>query len=300
MTDDIEAQFAAWKEQEKEGSKPPEAAPPEPAAQTPEPQTPEPEATETEKEELFPGYSTLSDESRQAVDALIQSERTRAAQLEIQFKALHGKVAPLQRELANLKKQPAQAGAVPKEPIAAVKPASDAKPKQWDRFRNELPDDAAAFEELVEGRIQERLQELEPLKAKAALLEKIEERERIAAEAAQLDQEFPNWGQTIDSDDFQDWVAALRETNQARYQSVVTALEGKSAAEHSKMLREFSLDLREIQLYEREHASAPKPAPVKKPEPDPSPRSSGPTTTGQRFKTPEEEAFARWKAANPD
>lgn len=298
---ETEAQFAEWlKSQEKGEAAPVETPKPEAQPETVEQEAPETQTVAEEAAELFPGYKDMPEDQRKAIDSLVQSERDRYAALNHQYASLYGKVAPLQRELASLRKTavPAAPAATPKEPTIAPT-ASDAGKKQWERLRNELPDDAAAFEELVEARIQDRLKEFEPLKAKADVLDKYEQRIRIEEEAAQLDSEFPEWGKTIDGDDFQEWVSALRETNHGRYQEVVSVLEGKSAKEHAKMLRDFNLDLREVLLYERENAVT-KPNPVRKPEPDPSPRSNAPAFSGKKHANPEEEAFARWKAANPD
>lgn len=281
-----ELEYANFLKAQEGGSEPPKE---QPKAEEPKPEAAQAPPEPAEPPELFPGFNALPDDAKESAKAEWQRLANDARRWQHDFQSLHGKVAPLQRELATLKK--------PAEPQPPKPPAPEARAKltEWERLQQEIPKDAAAFEELVNAKVAEELGKLKPLLDKAPLLSDLEQERATRAEAVQLDQQFPGWQQTIDGDDFQIWVDSLRQAAPNRYQDVVSVLEGKSAAEHARMLRDFNLDMREIAIYEKEQEQS-KPKTLKPPAPDPSSTSRAPTPAPQKSMTEEEARYDAWLA----
>lgn len=280
--DDFESRFEAFT------AKTQEPAPVEPVAGeqegTPAPAAEQTAPVETQTEvpaEPFPGYLSLSEEIRAAIDAQLQARDNQLKEAAQRFNMLHGQVAPLQREVAALKRPPKPE---PRTPEPRTEPPTAGK---WAALKSTLGPDAEAIEELLESRIAEiRERDLKPVSEKlsqldklAAITERDETREAIS-------EAHDDWESCLASDDFQDWCKYLKGSNPRMHAKIKDGLERGGADEHI-----FALDLYKTHMDVLQASKAPAPAPRIR-TPDPTPRAgrapvasstSQPHRTGDAF-----------------
>ena len=127
---------------------------------------------------LSPSAKAHWDKQQQA----IESERRRAKDFETRYVTLHGRVSPLQREVERLKRQQTQA---PRPAPAAPAPVSKDSLQNWDKYRSELPDEAAAIEQFLKAQLRDELGRFQPIPEDVAALRKelAELREKEAVRA---------------------------------------------------------------------------------------------------------------------
>lgn len=275
--DDFDSRFESFLAgQEGQTNKPDKAAepePPAPVAATPEGEPPaaEPVAETSSQEatqEPFPGYAQLPEETRKAVDAAI-AERDNQLKLAAQrYQMLHGQVAPLQREVAALKRaEPKPDRTEPRTPEPRTEPRTTTE--KWEKLKATLGEDAEAIEELLERRLSEiRERDLKPVSEKLSLLDKLAAKTEQDEARVAIAEAHENWESTIASDDFQDWHKYLRQTNPRLAARIRDGLERGDVNEHI-----FALDLYASHMdVLRSTATAPADPPrIRTPDPTPRP-----------------------------
>ena len=167
---------------------------------------------------LSPSAKAHWDKQQQA----IESERRRAKDFETRYATLHGRVSPLQREVERLKRQQTQA---PRPAPAAPAPVSKDSLQNWDKYRSELPDEAAAIEQFLKAQLRDELGRFQPIPEDVAALRK---------ELAELrEKELSPRFQELDQ---------IRE---AREQEYVAKVQGEVLGKHADWNEHFQFDFDE-------------------------------------------------------
>lgn len=167
---------------------------------------------------LSPSAKAHWDKQQQA----IESERRRAKDFETRYATLHGRVSPLQREVERLKRQQTQA---PRPAPAAPAPVSKESLQNWDKYRSELPDEAAAIEQFLKAQLRDELGRFQPIPEDVAALRK---------ELAELrEKELSPRFQELDQ---------IRE---AREQEYVAKVQGEVLGKHADWNDHFQFDFDE-------------------------------------------------------
>lgn len=278
--------------------------PVEPAAEAAPESTPEANAAPPEgeaaakAEELFPGYSALSDDARAKIDEIVHQrddEHQNRLRAEQDAKRYRNQVLPIQRKLTALEQQRSAPAPVT---VAAPKAPQSAEQSRLERFRSELPDETAAFEELSDAKIS-------PLKAQLDELKDALAHEQAKAYRAELEAELtsedPHWLAKTKTTTFDEWAGAFGDTNSEFYDPVMAeTIDRARKLERGAaifVLRQFNRDLADYEAG-REAPKAGKPAPqVRRPIPDPSPRRSAVAVTEQpkEFASDQERRLYEWK-----
>lgn len=164
----------------------------------------------------------LPDDVRQQVESILEANRRlaeEAAQRERDFKALHSRVAPVQRELDIAKQElakrstsapPTQQPEVQAASLAAVQ--AQFETPEWKEYERLYPDDAALQKRNQLAIAQAMDAQLGRLAgAMESQIERINRLDRERAEAQQqreieaLSQAHPDWQELNESDEFWDW-----------------------------------------------------------------------------------------------
>lgn len=162
-------------------------------------------------DELFPGYSALSDEARAAIDKIAADK----AKAENDYRALHGMTAPLQRGNAELRRQhdAAIARIQQLEQVGRrqqdVSAAKDEVTQELSDWAKQFPEESKAINALVNP-LREKVATLEgSLHAAQAELGNLHvERQQaaLAREVGELDKAHPEWRSIHQSQDYWDWL----------------------------------------------------------------------------------------------
>ena len=249
-------------------------------------------------EELFPGYSTLPEDARAAIDKIVaerDAEKTARAQVETKYQSERNMLVPAQRKVRQLEQELHRLRSERSNPQTAQKPpASDAE--RVKKLQAELPEEFAAIDELVTAKlspIDQKLQELE--QAKRDL-----DARRAAEEAiAELNDFDPDWRAKTRSEEFATWKQAIcNEADDCYDPMLAEAIHRATAAFDSKamrsILRQFNRDLDEAKA--AQSAKDQKPV-VRKPEADFNPRRSSVAVSAKpTYASAEEQAYAEWLA----
>lgn len=249
-------------------------------------------------EELFPGYSTLPDDARAAIDKIVaerDAEKTARAQVETKYQSERNMLVPAQRKVRQLEQELHRLRSERSNPQTAQKPpASDAE--RVKKLQAELPEEFAAIDELVTAKlspIDQKLQELE--QAKRDL-----EARRAADEAiAELNDFDPDWRAKTRSNEFATWANAISDEADDCYDPMLAeAISRAKASFDSKamrsILRQFTRDLDEAKA--AQSAKDQKPV-VRKPEADFNPRRSSVAVAAKpSYASKEEQDYAEWLA----
>lgn len=216
----------AAQDRDKRFNRAPEQTPePEKAAPAPEPETPAAETTEPAN----PDYSALPEDVRKKLE---QFDRVQAdkAKLEQDFKALHNRLAPTQRELDRLRSQPRAEPKPAPRPTIELEAWLKNQPEEQRAYFDEFPSEArSAFniaKNLAETMISDRLGQIESeSKSNIAQLQR-------RMEVSALQSQHPDWNKygmrqengrfvpaTREAADYWTWVGQQDGTVQAAAQS---------------------------------------------------------------------------------
>lgn len=150
----------------------------------------------------------------------IEEDRAAAAKAvqdaEDRYKALHGKLAPTQRQLSELQSQLARQEKKPAETPPAKAPDKSLDSyfdsEAWKSWAEDFPGDAkvmrAALEkqqEQVQGSIQQLQQQVESLVERLGKTEQVTSRAALESEEQKLDAAHSDWRDLNQSDDFWGW-----------------------------------------------------------------------------------------------
>lgn len=166
---------------------------------------------QTAAAEPFPGYNTLSEETRAAIDKIAADK----AKAENDYRALHGMTAPLQRGNAELRRQHdalvariqqlEQVGRKQQD----VSAAKDQVTQEFDEWSKQFPEESKAITALVNP-LREKVAALEGslTAAQAELGDLHAERQRsaLARELDELDKAHADWRSIHESQDYWDWL----------------------------------------------------------------------------------------------
>jgi hypothetical protein len=260
----------------------PVAEPAEPAAEPVASEPSEPSAAaKAEAEELFPGYSTLSDDARAKIDAIVaerDAAKNQSREFEHKFKSQLNLTAPTQRKLRELQTEIERLRSAPRAPSttqsapSAPTAAQAANHARLAKLRNELPEEAAAIEEAIAAN-------LEPIRAEnAALKQSVEATKAYIEELeakSQLNSIDPDWKQKTESDDFAAWADAIADEASEFFdpmmaEAIARAKRGYDVNAMKSILRQFNRDLAEADAAMSEPPPAKPASPIRKPTPDPS------------------------------
>jgi predicted nucleic acid-binding Zn-ribbon protein len=161
--------------------------------------------------EPFPGYSTLSQEAREAFDRLAQAR----SKVENDYKALHGMMAPTQRQNAELRRQleATQARIQQLEQLErAQRDASAAKDealKGIEDWASQFPEESKVLMALVNP-LREKVTALEgqlnAARAELGTLANERQQAALAREISELDKAHADWRDIHASPDYWEWL----------------------------------------------------------------------------------------------
>lgn len=180
------------------------------ANETNAPAQPEPKTQEQQKAEPEDPFANLPQAVKDKL-ALVDQLLETTQQLKRHVGSAEGRVAAMQREMAEAKKA---AQAVDSAPSKAQIEAASASPEKWEAMKQDFPDWAEATEAMVSA----KLAGLTPQQAQSMSSEdidrlvqtKVEEARRDAMKAieeAKVEGKYENWKEDINSSDFQAWFA---------------------------------------------------------------------------------------------
>lgn len=144
---------------------------------------------------------------------------------EDRFKALHGRVAPLQQALNEAQRtlnqrQQTQQTAAPAMPDAAASRAetdSYFDSEQWKRFEDDFPGDAKVMRAALErqqavyrGEVETLRGRLEKIEQSAVRAEQVVQQTELAEQQRLLSEQHPDWQEVNGSDEFWDWFDSFR------------------------------------------------------------------------------------------
>lgn len=244
-------------------------------------------------DEPFPGYNDLPESTRKTVDerlAKAAEAEQRAAGLQRKHDAMHGQLAPTQRELDAARRK-----------LQELERAGRPDPRQSvDRLRDIDPDTHQAVHAVQEQLAETRAQ----LAQMNQFVERAQVREYQTEQLSALQQAHPDAGEIAKSAEFNQWCAS----QPAKYQDRLLASDADSV---SAVLEDYKRDFAVAQLlWEREQsqAQASNAAPAKPANPkrgiavDPNPstrRSAVATAAGKTYASEREREFAEYNAMNP-
>lgn len=258
-------------------------------------------AAAKEAEELFPGYSSLPEEQRSAIDKILSAERARAAKAEEDARRFHNQVAPINRKLAQtereLQRLRSAPSSAPSKQQPVNPPASQAEMhSRLQKLRSELPEEAAAIEELVAANLDPLKKENEELRSQVSSA--LEQLERQSA-FEQMNHVDPEWERKTSSAEFHEWVAVISDPGSEAFDPVMASAIDRIKNTYdvkvmTSVLSHFSRDLAEFREAEKPYQTTH----VRKPDPDYQPRrTTASASPKQNYGSAEEQAYAEWLAA---
>ncbi len=257
-----------------------------------------------EAEGLFPGYNQLPDETRAAIDGIIASERAERAAAEEKARRFYNQNLPIQRALTRTEKQLrdlTSAQHAPSPP-ASKTPAQTEIASRLEKFRSELPDEAAAIEEAIAANMSPVKQKNEELEKTVHALVTELEYEKTVKELNRLD---PAWQSKITSEDFEAWRDAVCDESGDYYdpmlaEAIDRAVERDDGKAMRSILIRFNDELARANELEAAQRSA-APTQVRKPTPDPSARKGvQPIVTHRQPVDEFEKRYNDFLARHPD
>lgn len=268
-----------------------EGRPPEPTTE-PEPEEPEPERAEKAAEPGKPPewFETLPDDAKQQIQSQVQQTQ----KLYQDYQALHGRLAPMQRQNEDLRKQvddlKAQLQKAEQEPPT---PPDLEKNDAFNEFEADWPEEAKQIKAAIAARARAAEQAQEQARQTQAALQ-AERRRWIGRETQRLAEKHQDWMQVINTPEFQQWRTVIQ-ANPQLYPDLAPKFSSMYAEDNIALIDRFKADLAEI----RQPKAQTQP-PSRRPPPNPAPASSGSGVSGaQRRTTPmtDEEAFAAYLAS---
>lgn len=178
--------------------------------------------TEAQAEADWLDAADLPDDVKDRIKADRAVRDQAAKDAEDRFKALHGKVAPTQQQLAEARSRIAQLEQRQVQqpaPAATTQPASQAQENAdyfasegFKRYEQMFPDDAKVLREAIEARTGSMQQALQQMEARVGQIaqrlestEQVTSRTAIAAERDKLAEAHPDWSELNASDEFWGW-----------------------------------------------------------------------------------------------
>ena len=264
-----------------------------------------PESSEAkEAEGLFPGYNQLPDETRAAIDGIIASERAERAAAEEKARRFYNQNLPIQRALTRTEKQLRELTSAQHAPSppASKTPARTEIASRLEKFRSELPDEAAAIEEAIAANMSPVKQKNEELEKTVHALVTELEYEKTVKELNRLD---PAWQSKITSEDFEAWRDAVCDESGDYYdpmlaEAIDRAVERDDGKAMRSILIRFNDELARANELEAAQRGA-APTQVRKPTPDPSARKGvQPIVTNRQPVDEYEKRYNDFLARHPD
>lgn len=227
-----------------------------------------------------------------------------------QYNALHGRVAPAQRQLAELTRERDEL----KKQMEAHQNAPSSleeleKSKVFKDIAEDFPEDAKALREQVSGVVANAVQNATAKLEEDQRALQTERETWTQREIQRLEQAHPDWDQAVKSREFAYWRSALSPEHQ---QQVAQMLASPFAEENVQVLNAFKSDLQAAQQGSTQpQESKPQgsqqpsntPSPQRRSPPSASPPSTGSGVSGSR-RTPvarsEEDLFAEVDEAEMD
>jgi hypothetical protein len=235
----------------------PDTSPVVPAA-TAEPVVAQPDgdATPAPAVEAKPAwYDGLSEEAKLVFD----QQQEQMQQLQWQYSAVHGRLAPVQAENDRLRRaathpQPRPiAGGQPAP--ATLTPAPDFESKEFKDFAENYPDEAANMRRMAEAQYQntQRLEaRLEHLAQGLGEVQTFSTNQQMQSELSALEQRHPDWMTVRNSAEFDSWL-------QTQPTAVQPMVDSKRADECSYLLDRYKQD---VYLYQLQQTAGNPAAPV--------------------------------------
>lgn len=182
--------------------------------QTPEPQAQTPATPQPEQQEEAPDpLASLPEALRERFKSL-EAMAQKSVTLEHDLKSAVGRIGAMQREMDAARNAAAVAKAVgDAAPTQAQINAASNSPEKWEQMKADFPDWGEAMEAMVEHRLSgfqpgqrgmspEQVQEL-LTQERTTLMKVVEE--------AKVEVRYPEWKQTINTSEFQQWYTAQDE-----------------------------------------------------------------------------------------
>ncbi len=200
----------------------------------------EEEVTPTGVEETPTGEESLETESEEAegeldIEAIIR-ERDDYRQ---KFQSNNGRISAYQKQLDELQQSNAHlAGQVAKavddtdnKSEAQEQLAQDIANSSWEELQEDMPDVASAIDKRLDQKIEQRFGEVDQ---KLQPISQSLQEQRIEREMAALNSRHPDWQDTVQSGEFNDWLGA-------QPQAVQQLTKSTSAADAAYLLETFKL-----------------------------------------------------------
>lgn len=221
-----------------------------PLPQTDGAATPAPAEPAVEKPEWYEG---LSDEAKLAYDG----QQDTIQQLQWQYSAVHGRLAPVQAENERLRRLATQPKVAPTQggqpaPSAST-PTPDFETQEFKEFAENYPDEAAQMK-LLWASQQANTQRLETrLESLAQGLDQVQSfstNQQMASELQNLEARHPDWMLVRNSPEFDSWL-------QSQPSAVQPLVNSKNADECSYLLDRYKQDVYLYQLQQQTGGEAP-------------------------------------------